>query len=183
MSTRVRTEAVGDRPSVLLGIGALGILLFIALGLFWWATVGEAGGASTYPMAWFVFPAAVLGATVNERSSTIVAPTVERSGHRTVGWWLGWFLWKTTVAIVFAVVLWMLFVSTLVSGELFPAFTNVDQTFAGMDGFLAEIDPSTNADAAKLMVWSFIAGYSERFVPNLVQSLSGGVTSEQNARN
>ena len=89
---------------------------------------------------------------MNERSSTIETPEPGQPARRLLSWWLGWYLWKITVAIVFAVLLWMLFVSTLVSGELFPAFTNTDQPFPGMDGFLAQIEPSTNADVAKLLV-------------------------------
>jgi hypothetical protein len=41
-----------------------------------------------------------------------------------------------------------------------------------MAKFVLIVDPKTYADAAKIVVWSFIAGYSEKFVPNLIARLA-----------
>jgi hypothetical protein len=62
---------------------------------------------------------------------------------------------------VFAGVLLFTFVGGLVQGSLFPAFGEADSWIA-----LAFRIPSWS----KLLVWSFIAGFSERFVPDLLDN-------------
>ncbi|MEO1002569.1 MAG: hypothetical protein AAFX65_05595 [Cyanobacteria bacterium J06638_7] len=39
--------------------------------------------------------------------------------------------------------------------------------------FVLDVNPDTNADFAKLLLWSFVAGFSEKFVPNLIAKLEG----------
>jgi hypothetical protein len=34
-----------------------------------------------------------------------------------------------------------------------------------------DVDPKTNADMAKILIWSFVAGYSEKLVPNMVTKI------------
>ena len=62
---------------------------------------------------------------------------------------------------IFAGMLMLMFVGGLIQGSLFPAF----QASRWYELFLDV--PSW----AKLMVWTFIAGFSERFVPDLLTSL------------
>lgn len=81
------------------------------------------------------------------------------------------------VAIVFAFVLYIIFMGGLVSGELFPKFVNDTSTYVNTTEFLTAVDPETYQDFAKILVWSFIAGYSETFVPNIITKI---VTPEQN---
>lgn len=62
---------------------------------------------------------------------------------------------------IFATLLFLTFIGGLVQGSLFPRF--------GGDGWFDVLfRPS---DWARLMVWSFIAGFSERFVPDLLNNL------------
>ncbi|MEI6947281.1 hypothetical protein V9K67_08800 [Paraflavisolibacter sp. H34] len=69
---------------------------------------------------------------------------------------------------LFALLLYVLVRGKLLDGSLFPAFTDhADSQEIGksIKTFLNE-RPSTSIDYAKLIIWSFIAGFAERFVPD-----------------
>lgn len=76
-----------------------------------------------------------------------------------------------------AVVLYAVFISELLTGGLFPSFT-FDPTDAAKPGTVVFRDimlvhATTVQDYAKLLVWSFIAGFSERFVINIIGQFKG----------
>jgi hypothetical protein len=52
-----------------------------------------------------------------------------------------------------------------------PAFADPPTT-ADVVRFLTTAYPSQGADLAKLVFWSFVAGFSERFVPQIIQGVS-----------
>jgi hypothetical protein len=68
----------------------------------------------------------------------------------------------------FALVLYLLFVAGMVQGPLFPTFQNSE--YANSKTFSSFLDTplATYQDMAKIIFWSFVAGYSERFVQNLI---------------
>ena len=72
---------------------------------------------------------------------------------------------------VLAVVLYVLFISTLVTGDLFPKF-GPDTVGSGVSdgkGFSEIFNVHGQAvDYAKMMFWSFVAGFSERFVTDII---------------
>ena len=74
---------------------------------------------------------------------------------------------------VFAIVLYVAFVAGLskLSGELAPEFAH-PKTFpeGGADFliFVLKIGPATGIDYAKVVVWSFIAGFFEQLVPDVL---------------
>ena len=74
------------------------------------------------------------------------------------------------VGAIGAVVLYMVFASGLIKGDLFPAFelSQLDPKPDDFQNFIANWQPSGPIDYAKALVWSFIAGFSERFVPDLL---------------
>lgn len=89
--------------------------------------------------------------------------------------------WATILVIpifggVFALVLYVLFLAGIVQGHLFPSFYvppfGEPPTTDDVARFLSTTYPKTGSDLAKLMFWSFVAGFSERFVPQIVQSVS-----------
>ena len=64
--------------------------------------------------------------------------------------------------------LYMLFVSGLLTGKLFPKFVR-DDPMPNPEEFRSIFQiHTTYAGYAALVFWSFVAGYSERFVTNII---------------
>lgn len=72
----------------------------------------------------------------------------------------------------------------LLKTNLFPSFgpKELMDKLAQMSSFL-EVRPSTLQDAAKLIVWCFLAGYSENFVTGILSSFDNRATSMIGDRN
>lgn len=78
---------------------------------------------------------------------------------------------------LFATLLYMLIIGGLLEGDLFPKLTKT----ASPDGvkFSKLLDygkPISSSDYAKLIIWSFLAGFAERFVPD---TLSGFISKRE----
>ena len=71
-----------------------------------------------------------------------------------------------------ALVLYILFLSGILESPLFPEFRLPEFVEgAGRENirqFLTETYPVSGEDTAKLLFWSFVAGFSERFVPQII---------------
>jgi hypothetical protein len=73
---------------------------------------------------------------------------------------------------IFATILYLLVAAGLLSGELFPemSITSPFQPKEHEEGyliwFLQNALPKGGSDYAKLLIWSFISGFAERFVPD-----------------
>lgn len=85
------------------------------------------------------------------------------------------------VGAVSATVLYMLFASGLVQGDLFPSFKcktgeNACKTFGMLIG---EWGPDQAKEYAKAIIWGFIAGFAERLVPDILLSLSKSAQEKQ----
>lgn len=69
-------------------------------------------------------------------------------------------------------ILYVMFLAGILQGSLFPAFSiqdfNNPPTTQDVVRFLTETYPTQGSDIAKLIFWSFIAGFSERFVPQVI---------------
>jgi hypothetical protein len=79
---------------------------------------------------------------------------------------------------IFALVLYVAFLGKVVQGDLFPTFVIKDfpKTGATNDDihtFLTATYPASGPDIAKLLFWTFVAGFSERFVPQIISKQSG----------
>jgi hypothetical protein len=72
---------------------------------------------------------------------------------------------------VFALLLLFMFMSGLLSGTLFPELPK------GHSNIFLGCVPSECAQLAKLIVWSFIAGFAEKFVPDALDKLQSRATS------
>jgi hypothetical protein len=73
------------------------------------------------------------------------------------------------VGIIGAVMLYLLFARGLLKGDLFPDFIcATNQSCDDFHGFVANWVPKDAAANAKAIVWGFVAGFSERFVSNIL---------------
>lgn len=75
-----------------------------------------------------------------------------------------------------AVVLYGIFASGMLEGNLFPRFGYEDKTMI-KDNFLQIVSnwkPVEATDYIKSIVWGFIAGFSERFVPGILDGFTSG---------
>ena len=91
---------------------------------------------------------------------------VELSGRMTVRF-------TPIIGGVFAIVLFLIFASGLASGTLFPTFPTLPPKpiVSDFKTFIEHLQPETTVDWGKLLVWSFIAGFAERFVPDTLDRL------------
>lgn len=86
---------------------------------------------------------------------------------------------------VFAAVLYLIIVAGLLKGDLFPTMSQLDGSESGgvkLFNFLQGIEPKTYGDYAKLMVWSFLAGFAERLVPDTLSRFVDQGTSKSGVK-
>ena len=75
------------------------------------------------------------------------------------------------VGAVLALLLYVLFLSELLSGQLFPHFVG-DANAIGFASIFQQHGESYK-DYAKLVFWCFVAGFSERFVTDIISRFEG----------
>jgi hypothetical protein len=79
---------------------------------------------------------------------------------------------------IFALVLYVGLLSKIVVGDLFPAFYipafHSPPIRQDIQLFLSETSPATGPDVAKLLFWCFLAGFSERLIPQIISNTGGG---------
>lgn len=80
----------------------------------------------------------------------------------------------SVVGAIAAVTLYLIFAAELMKGGLFPSFhlSSQDPRSDAFENFVWNWQPVGPGDYAKALVWSFVAGFSERFVPDLLTKLS-----------
>ena len=78
---------------------------------------------------------------------------------------------------IFAIIAYIVLLAGLVTSALFPAFVYPALPASGINPhyfilFLTDTVPATGPDFAKLLFWSFAAGFTERLIPQIGQ---GGI--------
>lgn len=81
---------------------------------------------------------------------------------------------------ILAVVVYVLFISGLLAGDLFPKFVADDPSAGGRPKGLAAIFVIHGgpADYAKMLFWSFVAGFSERFATDIISRFETSAAPE-----
>ena len=100
-----------------------------------------------------------------------------------------YFLWLSPMlGAIFAVVLLLIFLGGIVSGTVFPKILSLDCpencTFPSQLShwpFWLKLRPESSVDYAKLFLWSFIAGFAERFVPDILDRVVQRSQSQETA--
>src|SRR6185369_3495973 len=81
------------------------------------------------------------------------------------------------VGAIGATVLYVGFAAGLFQGDLFPKFacTPIGKICAGFGSLIEHFGPASAQDDAKALVWGFLAGFSERFLPDAL----GGIAKSE----
>jgi mannose-6-phosphate isomerase-like protein (cupin superfamily) len=84
---------------------------------------------------------------------------------------------------IFALVLYFAFLSDLVQSPLFPHFAiaafSQSPSTQEVANFLGHTYPASGPDLTKLLFWSFVAGFSERFVPQILDTVQSRREGEE----
>ncbi|MBP7902208.1 MAG: hypothetical protein KA015_05275 [Spirochaetes bacterium] len=85
---------------------------------------------------------------------------------------------------IFAFVIYLIFLSGFISSAVFPEFAYPPIKETGIDSdyfivFLRDTVPKTGQDFTKLLFWCFVAGFSERFVPQIINEIQEIVSEEK----
>jgi hypothetical protein len=130
------------------------------------------------PLLPLIVGAGILGAlfsaltrlyNVDHAGVALITPTIKALGG---GYILMYSLVPPLIGAIAAVVLYLVFVAKFLSGGLFPQIDCVEgRTCKDILELMLNYWPSKPEDYGKALVWSFVAGFSERLVPDVLQSL------------
>ena len=106
---------------------------------------------------------------VDQSGADSITPTLNRLS----GWYITMYaLVPPLIGATAAIVLYLVFVSKLVVTPVFPTVTcQPEGACKDILGLMQHYWPTNPEDYDKALVWSIIAGFSERFVPDVLQSL------------
>jgi hypothetical protein len=106
---------------------------------------------------------------VDQASVALISPTIRQLG----GFYLMMYSFvPPIIGAIAAVVLYLMFVGKLLEGALFPSIACLpEKVCLSLLDIMNNYWPSKPEDYGKALVWSFIAGFSERLVPDMLQGL------------
>lgn len=166
-------KPVGQAVQILiLGV----ILLATASGGFYWMTTPESDAdkpAQRGSLVIIVCLAGAVGGVANNfrRLQKLQVPEWDNMDPQT-RWLMTVQIYQSPViGALFAFVLYGVFASGILQGSLFPKFVEATQ-YKNLVEFARSVSPETNADAAKAVFWSFVAGFAEGFVPNFIDKVA-----------
>ncbi|MFN3880475.1 MAG: hypothetical protein ACK4L8_03495 [Nitrincola lacisaponensis] len=78
------------------------------------------------------------------------------------------------VGAIASVVLYLVFAGELINGSMFPSFScsHASEDCNNFKNFVKHWSPEEAVDYAKAIVWGFLAGFSERLVPDILNKIT-----------
>lgn len=79
---------------------------------------------------------------------------------------------------IFALVLYCVFLTGIITLDIFPRMIFPEMPPGGPNSYyiieiLRKTYPASGPDLAKIILWAFVAGFGERFVPQIITNISG----------
>ncbi|ACS79097.1 hypothetical protein [Maridesulfovibrio salexigens] len=79
------------------------------------------------------------------------------------------------IAGVFAWLLYGLFATGILKGTMFPNFIGAEKVYYNVVQLFQDLKPEHLEDTALAILWAFIAGFSEKMLPNILDKLASQV--------
>jgi hypothetical protein len=142
-------------------------------------------GLGRFPVTWFCFGVGVIGGFVSiqqrlkKLSDKDLAHLESSWVHIVIPPFFGG---------MFALLFYIFVLSGILEGAMFPTFVMPEfsnpPTSEEIEKLLLETYPASGQDFARLTIWSFLAGFSERLVPDILKQTAGkGSGSDDDASN
>lgn len=147
---RITTTAVG---SILVALFLLAYQLMGNNIAAWCAAFGALGALTS------VLRRLYLGA-IKENEGSYISTAMLSSGSSSV-------TFSLSFGPVFAFVLLLFFAGGFISGDMFPSIAKLNAKIDSSHGFGLDVE------SAKLTLWCFIAGFAEKFVPDVLDNIAG----------
>jgi hypothetical protein len=130
------------------------------------------------PLHFLIFLCGVMGAlfssltrlyTFEELPSSQILQT---AAHLNGGYLFAYSFTPPVVGGIAAIILYFAFEGGLLRGALFPEFICKNSECKRLGEVIYDYVPSNSTDYAKAIFWGFMAGFSERLVPNILLTIA-----------
>jgi len=140
-------------------------------------------GFDRFPVSWFCFGVGVIGGFVSIQQR-LKKLSDEDLAHLDSSW--VHIIIPPFFGGIFALLFYIFVLSGILEGAMFPTFVMPEfsnpPTSEDIEKFLLETYPASGQDFARLAIWSFLAGFSERLVPDILKRTAGqGSESDDDA--
>lgn len=142
-------------------------------------------GLGRFPVSWFCFGVGVTGGFVSIQQR-LKKLSDEDLAHLDSSW--VHIIIPPFFGGIFALLFYVFVLSGILEGAMFPTFVIPEfsnpPTSEDIEKLLLETYPASGQDFARLAIWSFLAGFSERLVPDILKRTAGkGSESDDDASN
>jgi FtsH-binding integral membrane protein len=131
-------------------------------------------GLGRFPVSWFCFGVGVIGGFVSIQQR-LKKLSDEDLAHLDSSW--VHIIIPPFFGGIFALLFYVFVLSGILEGDMFPTFVipefSSPPTSDDIEKLLLETYPASGQDFARLAIWSFLAGFSERLVPDILKRTAG----------